>query len=429
MKGNVFQIVVVGIFGFLLVLGIIIFASSGNKSSSGVSKVTVWGILPQASVLDALSASTSQYENLEVIYEQKNLNTFDADLLEALASGNGPDLFLLPSQLMIRHKNKIVPIPYESLSVSEFTGRYVSGANMLLSPEGILGLPVTIDPLVLYYNETMLEGVGLSLPPTHWQQLISVFIPKLTQLGENNTVEQATIALGAYDNVTYAKDIVALLLLQLGSNLVEADTEGLTATLTRSEKNIDTSESLRFFTDFSNPLKDVYTWNQSLEASRDAFINETLAFYIGYASEYDDIIKRNPNLDFNVSFIPQLEENASHKVTYGVMNVLGISKATQNQKNAFTAATLFSNPETSKVIAESLGLPPVRRDLLFTRNVDTRYIPVFYDSAVFARSWRDPNPFETEILFEKMIEDVLSGRSSARQALNEGQDALQILLP
>ena len=55
---------------------------------------------------------------------------------------------------------------------------------------------------------------------------------------------------------------------------------------------------LKFYTDFADPLKDVYSWNKSFSNSRDAFSAENLVFYLGYASELQSLINKNPNQNF-----------------------------------------------------------------------------------------------------------------------------------
>ena len=56
--------------------------------------------------------------------------------------------------------------------------------------------------------------------------------------------------------------------------------------------------ALLFYTDFTNPSKTSYSWNAALPQSFDAFTSGELAAYLGYASEYNSIISRNPNLRF-----------------------------------------------------------------------------------------------------------------------------------
>jgi hypothetical protein len=73
----------------------------------------------------------------EVIYIEKDKNTYKQDILEALASGNSPDLILVSNESIYDNLNKISPIPYSSFSKRDFMNTYVEAFEPFLSSNGI----------------------------------------------------------------------------------------------------------------------------------------------------------------------------------------------------------------------------------------------------------------------------------------------------
>ena len=78
-------------------------------------------------------------------------------------------------------------------------------------------------------------------------------------------------------------------------------------------------------------------------------------------------------------------------------------------------------------LAEVLTLPPVRRDLLSAKPTDAIW-PVFYDAALQAHSWIDPDPEATKAIFTETIEAVTSGRFRIVEALNAANRRLEDLI-
>ena len=56
------------------------------------------------------------------------------------------------------------------------------------------------------------------------------------------------------------------------------------------------------------------------------------------------------------------------------------------------------------------------------------YSPIFYNSALFARSWLDPSPKDTSSIFSGMIEAILSNNLSPDDAIKDASGKLQLLL-
>jgi len=183
---------------------------------------------------------------------------------------------------------------------------------------------------------------------------------------------------------------------------------------------------LQFYTDFANPEKNIYSWNKSLPASDEYFSAGSLAFYFGYASELGSIASRNPNLNFLAAEMPQVTVSG-FKLTSARVTGIAISQFSKNVNTAFIAANLMASSDFASSLANSLGVTPARRDLLATKPTDA-YFPVFYSSALFARSWMDPSEKDTDDIFRRMIDGVLANTFRATDAILDANAKLSLLL-
>ncbi len=426
-----FNLIVIGILmalaliAVLLLSGVIPGFSLGGPSAKPVS-VAVWGTIPSEQFAGLISDLNEQNKNLFILeYIQKNSATYEEELIDALASGKGPDLWLLSEDSILKNKNKIAPIPFASFSERFFKDTFIGEGELYLSDSGIIALPFTIDPIILYWNRDLFANAGISQPPKFWDEFVAA-VSNLTNRDSLNNIIQAGVALGEFNNIDHSQDIISFLILQTGNPIV--DSNNLEATLTESgNAPVNPAESaIRFFTEFSDPAKTTYSWNRSLANSKKAFIAGTLAMYFGYAGEYKDIQAKNPHLNFDVSEIPQIKD-ASIKATFGKMSGLAVSKISPNASVAMTASVKLTEKDSIAKISQAAFLPPVRRDLL-GENTKDPILNVFYKSAIQGRSWLNPDSQESSNIFRSLIEDVITGKKKISDAVRDADGKLNILL-
>ncbi|HPS21294.1 MAG TPA: extracellular solute-binding protein [Candidatus Paceibacterota bacterium] len=430
MKGN-FQIIILVIFVAAAVFGLLVFSGTiplGNKTDTAGSlgTVTLWG----TAKADALAAPIDDFNRANptfvVKYVQKDPETFDQDLLEAMASGVGPDMFFLPDNLVFDYANKIYVIPYESYSAASFQNTFSSAGEVFMFSKGILAFPITVDPLMMYYNRSMLESNGIIYPPATWDDVVS-YTASLTKKDELNKITKSTVALGQFSNVAHAKDILSALFMQAGNQIITEKDGSFSSVLGESgASQISLDTMLSFFTSFSDPLKNVYSWNRSFANSRDTFSSDNLAFYFGYASELQTLVNKNPNLNFAVAPFPQIK-NTNFKLTSGKVTGIAVSNFSKNLSTALTAASLLATSDFASKYAEITQTPPARKDLLSKKMTDA-YNPYFYSSALYARSWLDPSTNDTDNIFKNMIEGTLSNNFTAQDAIRDAGAKINLLL-
>ncbi len=433
MKGN-FQLITIVVFIGLAIFGVLVFSGAipiGNDEEAGAQgTVTLWGTVKSSVIGPLIEEFNSVNQNFVVKYKQKSPDTFDQDLLEALASGEGPDLIFLPDDLAYHYANRIYPIPFESFPLASFKNNFAGVGEVFLTGEGILAFPLTIDPLVMYYNRNILDAEGIVYPPTDWDTFTAL-VPKLTKKDEANRITKSAVALGHFSNITHAKDILAALFMQGGSGIVKEEAGIFSSALETSNSKFSLASFLKFYTDFADPNREVYSWNKSLPNSSDAFSREDVAFYFGYGSELAALVNKNPNHNFFVSTFPQIAKSklggSNLKATMAHVSGIAIMESSQNFDAAFAAAGLLSSGNFASDFASLTGTVPARRDLLDIKQTDA-FNPVFYNSAIYAKSWLDPSPKDTDDIWRRMIDSVLSNSNTPEGSISDASNRLGILL-
>jgi ABC-type glycerol-3-phosphate transport system substrate-binding protein len=437
MKTTTFQYIMIASFGIIGVVGIIYFAKSDPEQNTEVQgaagNVVIWGTFQQNENIDKLFNDFNQkyQKSFSVTYVPHDPKTFDQDIVEALASGTGPDILLLPDNLILRHTDKIIPMAYTpQFGQREYLNTFIQASEIYLRTDGILAFPFAIDPMMMYWNRDLFTNASIVLPPAYWDEFIAI-TPKLTKKDKALKLTQSAIAFGEYDNVNNAKDVISLLFLQVGSQIVRLGSMGPEADIYADSVNSAYSKqsmvsALRYFMDFSNPQKTIYTWSRSRANSEEEFINGNLAVYFDYASKYQELKNKNPHLNFGVSEVPQLRDGKAD-ITIGKMYGLVTMKASKNQQTAFTAIRLLLDNVQVAKFSSAYNLPPVRRDMLANRPTDAVQATL-YDAALRSRVWLDPRPEDSNLMYQSMIDSVSSGRSSVDTAMNDAQTRLKVLL-
>ncbi|PIQ68524.1 MAG: hypothetical protein COV91_03660 [Candidatus Taylorbacteria bacterium CG11_big_fil_rev_8_21_14_0_20_46_11] len=418
---NSFQTVVLGIFGFFIIAGLIVIATVKTTGGTPAVQISMWGSAPSTDIQPLLEQYFDS-ETLKVSYTEFAPESLDNSLVEALASGTGPDMVILPAELLVRYRDKIVFVPYTNYSDAQFRESFTQGAELFLEANGISALPFSVDPLLMYYNRDMLEGAGIVSAPKYWDEFLSIG-NKLTKRDGIGNISRSAVALGEYRNIDNAKEILTGMFQQSGNAVVAHEATGRSYSVLEQTGAVSV---LDFYTEFANPLKPSYSWNRAQVGSRSAFLSSRLAVYFGFGSEYNDLRKSNPNLNFTVAHFPN-PRTASVSLTYGKFSGLAVLKSSRQQSAGLAVALTLSSASAQATFGRLSGLPPVRRDLLASRPTDT-FGGILYDASIRARGFFDPNPTESVQVFQDMVESITSGKSGTGNAISQASSGFQRLI-
>ena len=431
MKTSLFQSILIGVFGVGALVGLFVFATytSNNSGDNTIGTVVIWGTLPESDMKSMLTTMMQTNTELKsVSYVQKERSNLSAELATAIATDSAPDLVLASQEELRSLARFISAIPFETLPANTFQNTFVDGAGVFSAPGGYYGMPFLVDPMVLFWNRSILSSNGVAKPPANWEALTGL-VPNIAVLTPNKQITRGLIALGTYDNVHNARGILSSLFLQTGVPLSSYSANGvLSANLGVSASNgVPRGQAvLGFYTQFADPSKVSYTWNASLPDSQQKFLVGDLAFYLGYVSETRYLRSANPNLDFSVAVLPQ-PATASIKRAYGLIYALMIPRGAKNPSGAYQTAVLLASSEQQPVSASYTGLAPANLNVLANTPTDPVAV-VAYAEALYTKGWLSPSPADTDNVFSGMINNVTSGRLTIEAALGFAERALSALL-
>lgn len=425
-----FQVILLASFGLLAIIALVFlsaFQSGKNAEERAYGEsVVIWGVLPKDKVQETFYDIARVDKAFDVVeYRQFSESTFNSELVNAIAEGRSPDLVILKSDNLVNLRAKILPIPYSAISIRDFRDTYVDGAEIFTLAEGTYGIPFAVNPMVMYWNRDLFSSNALAQVPATWESVVAQIVPRLTVRDSAKNILQSAVSFGEYRNVTYAKNMLMLLTIQSGSKLVTQNGSEYKVNINQSvtEGGRAPLESVvQFYTDFSNVNSPLYSWNRSISSDTEAFLAGKLGLYFAPGTEYTDIARKNPNLNFDVAMVPQ-GSSATALRTYGDFYAFSIPKASKNAQGAYAVAKLLSSPQYVQGLTQSLGLAPARRDLI-TQGDDTLYRKVILESALIARAWLDPESEKSDGIFMQMIEDVVSNRARVSDAVSDAVNRL-----
>jgi len=424
------QLIVIGsIAGAILILLLIIFGILPGLKPSKPTPVSLefWGFGDDADVWrEIIFNFSAKFPHIEVTYRRFPEERYEDTLVNSIASGIGPDVFMFKNSWITKHKQKIYPLPPEfQYSLRNFQQTFVDIASQdLITQDGqILGMPIFVDTLVLFYNKDMLNAAGIASPPRDWDEVVQIS-QAITQTTPVGTILRSGIAMGAAKNVSHAFEILSALLMQQGDTIVDRQS----GQVSLGEK---TQAVLDFYTSFTDRRRSNYSWNALMPNSLDAFASEQTAMAIGFMSDIQRIRTKNPRLNFDAVPLPQ-NKGSQIPVTYGSYFFPAVSKLSLKGKAGWQAAWQFvlfiSSREAAAQYSKNAGRPPARRDLV-ALGAPSSELDAFWKQTLTARSWAIPDEKAVRRLFEDVIESIVTGASSPQEAVNLLRGQLGLLMP
>lgn len=428
MKFTTTQIVIAGVVLFIVVIIGLIFTGiiPGLRSADTTQltgTITVWGVYDDPQKINETLIADFKAKNpkVEVKYQSFDPATYENDILDALASGFGPDVLMIHNTWLLKHASKLFPLTAVQYPVGNYEALFPTVAVQDFTMNGdTYAMPLYIDTLATLYNKNLFDNSAITTAPTTWDTLTTL-VPRLNRINAGGQIELSAVALGSAGNVANSADILQLMMLQDGVQMV---TEDLTQARYDNNAGID---ALKFYTSFANPGSPNYTWNRNLQPSLDSFAQESAVMTFAYAYQMGQVKEKNPFLSFGVAPIPQ-KAGSNLAVNYASYWGLAVTKTSRNPNLAWNFIfESASNPANAKHYADVMNRPPALRTLIAEKLADP-VMGVFAKQALTARSWRqiDPN-FVTKSL-NNVIESVITGQLAPDKALRTSASELTELM-
>lgn len=425
-------VILVGGIAVLVFLTIILILR--NVGGGGGQRVAVefWGVFDDRTAFDKVIRDfQSQNPNVAVVYRQFSFEDYEREVVNALAAGTGPDIWLVHHTWLPKHIDKLMALP-ESIkgleqplmTFRDFQNQFVEVAveDLTLNNQ-IYALPLYVDTLALYYNRDLFNSAGITAPPKDWDEFNSV-VEQLTKTDASGNIVQSGAAIGTSGNINRSTDILMSLMLQSGVRMTDID--NTSATFSRTVNNTPVGEiALKYYTDFANPNVTTYTWDNSRHYSIDAFVEGGAAMMFNYSHQAEILNQRAARLNYAIAPMPQISPTDIRN--YANYWAVAVSKNSLVSNEAWRFVSyLISREGVSSYLAQTTR-PSARRDIIELQKNDLR-LGVFAIQALTAKSWYQIDNSAMESIFAEMIDDVNFGRLSVREALQNAEAEVNVLM-
>ena len=400
--------------------------------------------------------SSRPYVKIEVVKQRPE--TYADALIQAWARDQGPDIFSIPNDWIGKYQDLIEPMPAqlktyvyktqrflfqkrrvataqitESLTVARLANDFADVVSQDVVRSGkIYALPLSVDTLAVYYNRDLLNRANIPTPAATWRELVDQ-APKLTLLDSQSRIIQSAIALGLADNVAHAPDILSLLMLQNGTQMT--DTSGRSIQFQRGNEDYQPGvRALEFYTDFSDPAKEVYSWSDTLPNSIDAFVNGRVAYLIGTLSDQSQIEGASETLRYGTAPIFHLNEdgtdtdgrtNQQAKINFASYWVETVAQRSAHPNEAWDFLQYLSRAGVVESYLDQSDRISALRKVLAKPVATGR--EAFAGQVLTAASWYHGEDAPTvETALAKMVADVAAKTKTASQAIAQAAKEIQL---
>lgn len=470
------KLIIKTILAFFFFAGLLIVSGCGCKQANSHRynlSLEVWGTQDYN---DALQEAFNSYEKIDpnitsIIYKKIATDTYKKELVDALASGQGPDIFLLNNTWLPSFNDKIVPAPVAPSVIDEqkFRNNFVDVAATDFVDSGkVYAVPLTVDSLALYYNKDLFNQAGITAPPADWNQFIAD-VRKLTKVDATGGIAASAAAIGTVYNINRSTDVLSLIMLQDGTKMIgdNGQINFDNSTAVNNQTVFPGEDALNFYTQFASSSSPNYTWNPSQDYSIDAFAEGKTAMMLNYSWHMATVAQKAPKLNFGVAFVPQFPNtpkvNFANYWAFGVAknkiavsspyggtksNVAPVSNDTRvaeawkfltylttkpdgtfvstSSSGAGLGQALSASFDPAKSYLEHTGEPAARRDIIETQKNDPK-IGVFATDNLIDKSWRETDPDAIESIFATMIDQVNKGQASVSDAIRTAATRVRAL--
>ncbi|MGC9602860.1 MAG: extracellular solute-binding protein [Minisyncoccia bacterium] len=422
------QLIIVAAAGVIVLVFVLIFFGvipGLQNSSTDPTKIRAtlnfWGIGDESDAYGGIfNAFKLTYPNVTINYRSfTDEDGYNSALLNALAAGQGPDIFMARNTDLLEDANKMSPVAPTQFSITQLRQLFPQVvASDFSYQNNVFALPLSVDTLALVYNRNIFDQAAIPLPASwkNWDDLIGA-VPKLVKRDASGQITQAAVALGTAKNVGNASDILYLLMLQSGVTMTNNQDYRISFA---SDKG---AQVLGFYSQFSSPNSQAYTWNNSMPDSLDAFGQGKTAMVFEYASNLPGIRSRNSFLNVEVAPVPQ-PQGANLSISYPSYWGYTVSRESQYQALAWNLIlAMTTNDATANTYAQKTQKPPALNSLIYQYQNDPN-LGVFARQALTARSWVELDRGFIDNAVSAMIDSVAGGEVSPRSALQQTQDQI-----
>ncbi len=393
----------------------------------------------------------AENKNVSVIYKKfTDPESYLSLIVNELAEGKGPDIFMLHNTWFPDNYKKLTPAPSSIVTPESFRNAFVQvAADDMIIPdsenkEQVYGAPTYIDTLALYYNKDHFEDAipERGKPSSTWSGILSDVIKLNKQDNSYERFKRSGIAMGRSDNILRSFDILMMLFLQNKVNFYDAD-------LKKINFGADTNalSALDLYSSFGLPSRENYSWNKyisdpdSAEKEITTFARGKVSMIFGYSYTYEDILNEISRLkalgeetievnSIKIQEVPQTFDptNSSEtRKTYSSYFAPVVARTSTHSDLAWKLIATLVSESNQKYLNENTHRPSGRRSLIEIESEDPIY-GIFADQVGYAQSLPMYNYYKYKSVFVDAIAKILT-TSDSQSVLKTAAEEIQNLIP
>ena len=417
------QIVFIAIAAVLAITVILVLFKvlPGRRTSPSIRTLEVWGVDGSRVWANTIRNFQSVYPDVAVGYKSIDEEDYEETLINALAAGKGPDVFMFENNWLLKHGNKIIPVSSDKFSISTLQSLFPQVIEKDFVASGrIFSLPLSIDTLALAYNRDLFDQGGIVFAPKTWTELIAQ-IEDLRTVGEDGRLTKAAFALGgSSESVPNSTERVRAMHIQNGVSVLSSNSNKA------NFSNRDGRKVFEQYLAFINPNSSRYSWDESFRNANEAFARSEVAGIFVFAKELEDITDRNAFLDVEVAPLPQIDS----ELVVNVADYWGLAVSSEaNDSNLAWDFIIFATTDqnTAKDYILTTGNPPALRFLIDLYK-DSSSLGIFTNQALTARSELQPSDEQLTEAFDEAIKSILESKLTISQGVSRAADIVNNLL-
>ncbi|OGH68881.1 MAG: hypothetical protein A3I29_01470 [Candidatus Magasanikbacteria bacterium RIFCSPLOWO2_02_FULL_44_11] len=371
--------------------------------------------------VDALNAVITNYKAarpyLAVNIRQLRPEDLYNRLVETLAEDRGPDIISIDNRSLGKYVSKLTTLPpsvqdttvkviegqfstqtvvstktIPTVTLDQLDREYIPVVKQDVIRGGrIYGLPISMDTMAIYYNKDLLDRAGIAEPPKTWEEFQEA-VRKLTKFDRvSGKIVQSGAALGAAGNVPWNDDLLYILFKQSNITFVDRSGRAVFNGASNSREETPTMQVMSFYTDFADPTRDTYSWNEEMPNALDGFVTGKIAFFFGYQFHNQTIKARAPQLNYVI--IPLLQLKPDLQANVANYSILTVPAKSKQANEAWALVAHLTHSAATKDYLDRSGRLTALRAYINAQKENIVLAPFVADLLV-ATSWYRGNNYE-----------------------------------
>lgn len=335
--------------------------------STGPVEIVLWHTYTEHhmeglnAMIDEFNASQNE---VKVIAVQQPLQDYDANLLQAVRNGVGPDICsrfptdvagYLEDDLLVNFAPYINDATNGIPNFKENLIGDLYGEITQWDKDAIYMIPVVVTSEVLFYNKTLFDELGLKVPTT-WAELETV----------SRTIYEKTGKPGF--GTDSAIDTYQGLLVQNGSGYIDAANKKMVIDETVGVKQLTWLATCIEEGIFRLPGDDFYLSGP--------FTSESVASYIGSSAGVGFATANNGAFEVGAAPIPQVDPTKPYTSSWGG-GYVAFKSTPEKEEAAYKFLKWFSNTDNAAKYAELFGALPA-----YQSSIETEAFQAFKDTNI-----------------------------------------------